>query len=56
MKIELEDKLLGEIWSGFVRTLTIPVFPPRVVTRIDCDSLTHTVFSSCLVSKESVVC
>lgn len=56
MKTELEDTLVDEIWSGFVCTFTIPVFPHRVVTRIDCDSLIHTVFNSCLVSKDSVVC
>lgn len=33
-----------------VCTLTTPVFPPLVVTRMDCESLMHTVLSSCLAS------
>lgn len=56
MKTELEDKLLGEFCSGLVCTFTTPVFPPRVLTRIDCESLIHTVFSSCFASEESTVC
>lgn len=56
MKTELEDKLLGECGSGLDCTFTTPVFPPLVLTRIDCESLIHTVFSSCFVSEESAVC
>lgn len=33
-----------------VCTLTTPVLPPLVVTRMDCESLMHTVLSSCLAS------
>lgn len=29
------------------------MFPPRVLTRIDCESLIHTVFSSCFASEQS---
>lgn len=33
-----------------VCTLTTPVLPPLVVTRMDCESLMHTVLSSSLAS------
>lgn len=36
--------------SEDVWTFTIPVLPPLVVTRIDCESRMHTVWSSCLGS------
>lgn len=39
----------GVLWSDDC-TLTTPVLPPLVVTRMDCESLMHTVFSSCLRS------
>lgn len=35
VKIGLGGKEPGVLWSGLVCTLTIPVFPPLVVTRID---------------------
>lgn len=37
-------------WSEDVWTLTMPVLPHLVVTRIDCESRMHTVFSSCFGS------
>ncbi len=37
-------------WSEDVWTLTMPVLPPLVVTRIDCESRMQTVLSSCLGS------
>lgn len=46
--------LLGKhpraFWSEDVWTLTMPVLPPLVVTRMDCESRIHTVLSSCLGS------
>lgn len=30
--------------------MTMPVLPPLVVTRMDCESRMHTVFNSCLGS------
>lgn len=40
----------SEFWSEDVWTLTMPVFPPLVVTKMDCESRIHTVLSSCLGS------
>lgn len=40
----------GALWSEDAWTLTTPVLPPLVVTRMDCESRMQMVFSSCLGS------
>lgn len=42
--------LMSDVW-----TLTTPVLPPLVVTRIDLESLMHTVLSSCFASSTDSV-
>lgn len=53
----------GRVKTGFVGvaldtsdvwTFTTPVLPPLVVTRIDCESRMHIVFSSCLAALDSL--
>lgn len=50
----LVGKEPSAFWSEDVWTLTMPVLPPLVVTRIDCESRIHTVLSSCLGSGDLV--
>lgn len=44
----LVGKEPSAFWSEDDWTLTMPVLPPLVVTRMDCESRIHTVWSSCL--------
>lgn len=46
----LEGNDPSTLWSDDAWTLTMPVLPPLVVTRMDWESRIHTVFSSCLGS------
>lgn len=49
VKIEFEDKLLGEFWFGLVCIFIILVFLFRVLIRIDCEFFIYIVFSFCFV-------
>lgn len=51
---ELVGKEPSAFWSEDVWTLTMPVLPPLVVTRMDCESRIHTVLSSCLGSVDLI--
>lgn len=51
----LVEKVPNVFWSEDVWTLTMPVLPPLVVTRMDCESRIHTVLSSCLESGDLTV-
>lgn len=50
----LVGKEPSAFWSEDVWTLTMPVLPPLVVTRMDCESRIHTVLSSCLGSVDLI--
>lgn len=46
------EKGLNVFWSEELCTLTMPVLPPLVVTRMDWELRIHTVLSSCLWSRD----